>query len=236
MSVRMYTSTIGDGPMRLYDTRGNIHADGMARLKIFLMKVQMEHAAAAHQVHGTHIEVVREVPQGVQMYDATDAFVTNIPGVALCMRTADCVPVFFWSRGVPALGIAHCGRKGVAAGLAPLVVRKLCAEYGCVPRELSVHIGPCIRQRHYQVDGEVADEMRNLAPQHMERDALDSGKELLDMPGWITEQLVGAGVAADEITDGHEDTYAQAEKYYSYRRYMQGDGDEGWMVSVIVLG
>ena len=72
----------------------------------------------ATQVHGTAARRVREAPVAETVLDAgsCDILVTTLPGVALVVQTADCVPVVL--AGPDAVGIAHAGWRGSAANLA----------------------------------------------------------------------------------------------------------------------
>jgi len=80
--------------------------------------------------------------------------ITNIPGVLLTARTADCVPVLFWDEENNAVGAAHCGWRGTVQELQVKTVQKMREIYGTNPKNLKAAIGPCISKCCYEVSEE----------------------------------------------------------------------------------
>lgn len=120
-------------------------------------------AVAARQVHGWVVAAVTAADRGRGALEretgipATDALVTDEPGVPLMLSFADCTPLLFHDpvRGV--VGAAHAGWRGTVADIAGATVRTLLTRYGSKPADLLVGIGPAIGRCCYAVDAPVID-------------------------------------------------------------------------------
>ncbi len=58
----------------------------------------------AHQVHGCEVAVIDRPGTTREELEGYDALVSNIPGVAIGVRTADCIPIHYNSE--------HCRISG----------------------------------------------------------------------------------------------------------------------------
>ncbi|HTK83568.1 MAG TPA: peptidoglycan editing factor PgeF [Patescibacteria group bacterium] len=166
-----------------------------------------------------------------------DAMVTNRPGFALGILTADCAPVLFTARdkeGRPIIGAAHAGWKGALAGVIEntvMAMRKLGAE------NIAAAVGPSIAQRSYEVS---ADFMMPF----LERDQdnaryFAAGKNdsvrQFDLTGYVAAQLKQAGIKNVSVSGA--DTYSLDTDYFSYRRTThRKEGDYGRQISIIAIG
>jgi len=108
------------------------------------------------QVHGTR--VVRlgaaDLAPGAALWQA-DASISTSPGVACAVLVADCLPVLFCSDDGRAVGAAHAGWRGLAAGVLDHTVAALCAAAHCAPERLIAWLGPCIGPLAFEVGAEV---------------------------------------------------------------------------------
>ena len=114
----------------------------------------------------THTDIVRAVGKadcGTGLFkpefDPCDALITNDPGVALVVFTADCTPILFHDPVTGAVGAAHAGWRGTAADIAGKTVRAMCETYGCDPKNIRCAIGPNIGPCHFETDADVPDAM-----------------------------------------------------------------------------
>ena len=73
-----------------------------------------------------------------------DGLVTDEPGVTLTIFTADCTPILFYDPVRQAVGAAHAGWRGTAAGIAARTVEAMTREFGSDPADIRAAIGPCI--------------------------------------------------------------------------------------------
>ena len=89
-----------------------------------------------------------------------DAFVTNLPGVALGARTADCVPVLLYDPVHRAVAAVHAGWKGTVLHISQLAIEVMIRQYGCNPSGMRAVIGPAIGPDSFQVGEEVVAKFR----------------------------------------------------------------------------
>ena len=119
--------------------------------------------ATARQVHGSRVALVGPEDRG-RIAPATDGLVTNVPGVPLMLRFADCVPLLLYDPVHRAIGLAHAGWRGTVEGLARKVVLAMAEAFGSRPRDLVVGLGPAIGPCCYSVGEEVARAVRAALP------------------------------------------------------------------------
>ena len=120
----------------------------------------------ASQVHGSRVIVVSEAPAANAVVDAgeCDALVTSLPGVALAVQTADCVPVIL--AAADAVGVVHAGWRGAAAGVAREAAHAFLAltrDPDSVRAWLGPAIGPCCYEVGPEVAGRFAPELSHAA-------------------------------------------------------------------------
>ncbi len=189
--------------------------------------------ATLHQVHSPDaITVTGPFPDDARPH--ADALVTDTPGVLLGILTADCVPVLFADSQAGVVGAAHAGWRGAISGVTDRTIEAMIA-LGAQPDRIRCAIGPCIARSSYEVDGGfvahfVADDPEN------ERFFTDcrAGHALFDLEGYVASRLARAGLRRVDMLE--EDTYAQPEKFFSYRRSChRGEPGYGRQISLIGL-
>ena len=88
-----------------------------------------------------------------------DALVTNEPGLALFVSTADCTPILFHDPVTGAVGAAHAGWRGTASAIAAKTVAAMTAHFGTDPKDIRAAIGPNAGVCHFETDADVPDAM-----------------------------------------------------------------------------
>ena len=146
---------VGDAPRAVEVNHGRICR---------ALDILREAITTAQQVHGAQVAQVRPGDRG-ETFPATDGLMTDVPGVTLMLRFADCVPLLFFDPRRPAVGLAHAGWRGTLAGIASRMVGAMQATFGSKPEELIVGIGPAIGPCCYQVGQELADQVQEQFPQ-----------------------------------------------------------------------
>lgn len=195
------------------------------------MQVAPEHLIGVHQVHSatavTITEPLADKPKA-------DAMVTNQPGLALSILTADCQPVLFADPNAQVIGAAHAGWRGALDGILETTVDAMCA-LGAERRDIIAVIGPSISQRAYEVGPEFFDTFMADTPDNARFFASGEGDRMLfDLPGFGLHRLRQIGIAAAEWT--RHCTYSDAERFYSYRRTTHAkEADYGRLLSAITL-
>ena len=142
------------------------------------------------QVHGDGVVVVTEPGGGAGR--RADAAVTDRPGCALAILTADCAPVaLVASDGV--VGVAHAGWRGLVGGVLERTVEamRLCRRDGV--RDVRAVLGPCIRPECYEFG---ADDLARVARRLGDgvRAETASGAPALDVPAAVRAALSQVGV------------------------------------------
>jgi YfiH family protein len=160
--------------------------------------------------------------------------VTDRPGLALGIITADCAPVLFCDRAAGVIGAAHAGWRGALAGILEATVRAM-AGLGARPEQMQAVIGPCISQASYEVGADLRDAVLARAPDDA-RFFADGrpGRWQFDLAGYCAARLRAAGVAA--VASLAADTAADEARFFSHRRRtLAGGGPIGHQISAIVL-
>ncbi len=162
-----------------------------------------------------------------------DAMVTDRPGIALGIVTADCAPVLFCDPAAGVVGAAHAGWRGAVAGVLEATVA---AMQALGARRITAVVGPCIRQESYEVSADLRDavlardegDVRFFAPGRRE------ARWQFDLPGYCGARLAAAGVAAASVA---VDTVEDEARFFSHRRRtLGGGGPIGHQISVVRLG
>ena len=122
-----------------------------------------KNAILSHQTH-THIVLrVGKKELGAGLYapelPECDGLITNEPGAALVIFTADCTPILLHDPVTGAVGAVHAGWRGTAARIAAKAVEAMGKEFGSMPSDIRVAIGPNIGQCCFETDGDVPQAM-----------------------------------------------------------------------------
>ncbi|MEM1390330.1 MAG: peptidoglycan editing factor PgeF [Pseudomonadota bacterium] len=221
----------------LYDSLnlGEGSADDAAAIDENRNRVQRafnaEHLLSCYQIHSSKVIPVSgpwaDRPEG-------DAMVTREPGLALCILTADCVPILFADEAAGVVGAAHAGWKGALGGVLEATIGAM-EGLGANRDTIIASIGPAIQQASYEVGPEFRDTWVG------EKEWTDrffksgpQGRPHFDLTGYVNTVLRREGISAVDNL-GH-DTYAMEDTYFSNRRRNhRGEDDYGRNGSVIML-
>lgn len=196
------------------------------------MQVAPDHLATVHQVHGTAVHtVVDQVPSGAP--DA-DGIVTNVPGIALGVLTADCQPVLFADSRAGVIGAAHAGWRGALDGILEATVDAM-VSLGARREDIRAAIGPSISQRAYEVGPEFLESFVTESPEYVRFFAGGDGDRVhFDLPAFGLHRLREAGISDAQWI--RHCTYTDKERFYSYRRSVHDkEADYGRLISTICL-
>jgi hypothetical protein len=116
--------------------------------------IPLDQFLTLNQVHGDDIFVIKPFGDYYSASEALDydAIVTSRTNLAVCIKTADCVPVFIVDRIKKIIAVVHAGWKGTALEITAKVVRMLLEKYGSSPGDILTAIGPSIGQCCFAVD------------------------------------------------------------------------------------
>ncbi len=189
--------------------------------------------AGVYQVHGDRCVIVDDASD-LSMRPQADALATRTPGILLSILTADCVPVLLADREAGVVGAAHAGWKGAIAGVTDSTVAAM-ESLGARRDNIAAAIGPCIGRASYEVDEGFVRRFLSDDPanEHFFA-AARPGHAMFDIAAYVASRLAAAGVGTVAI--GGQDTCAEEEDYYSYRRAcLRGEAGYGRQVSMIGL-
>ena len=156
----------------------------------------------------THSDIVRVVTAADAMgadhhaYPECDGLITNTPGVALMVFTADCTPILLWDEESGAVGAVHAGWRGTAAGIAARAVKAMTEHFDCNPVRIHAAIGPNIGPCCFETDADVPMAMRETYGKAAEEWIQSAGKKFyLNLKELNALSLRQAGVEKIEISD-----------------------------------
>jgi polyphenol oxidase len=189
---------------------------------------------SAYQVHGTTAVIV-DAPWMAGARPQADALVTNTPGIAVGVLTADCAPVLFADPQAGVVAAAHAGWRGALAGICEAAVVAM-EGLGAKRAGIQAAVGPCIGQAAYEVGPEFKD-------QFISQDGGNSAFFTVAGPGrrphfglsaYLMHRLGKAGVMVTSMPDAC--TFTREGDLFSYRKsQILREADYGRQISAIVL-
>ena len=191
--------------------------------------------ATPYQVHGADAVIV-ETAWGPGLGPKADAVVTNRPGIAVGVGTADCGPVLFADPEARVVGAAHAGWKGALTGILEATIEAM-ERLGARRETIVAVLGPTISAGAYEVGPEFFARFSEADAGNAQyfRSSQRVGHSTFDLPLYIVSRLRRAGVG----TAGNAGlcTYADEARFFSYRRAThRGEPDYGRQISAIALG
>lgn len=241
-------SALGDIPHGFFGRRGGVSTGGYASLNVGIgsdddpATIGHNRALAVeavlpgamlvtpYQVHSAEVVTITEPverPRG-------DALVTDRPGLALGILTADCAPVLLTDPEAGVIGAAHAGWKGALAGVTDATIAAMVA-LGADPARIVAAIGPCIARASYEVDDAFRTRFTAADPAN-DRFFVDArqGHPCFDLEAYVAHRLREGGIGRIEALG--RDTYADEDALFSYRRAThRGEPGYGRQIAIIAL-
>jgi YfiH family protein len=177
-----------------------------------------------HQTHGSRIYVVEpagvwEGRPGASSFPDCDGLVTSAGGVVIGVSSADCIPLFAFDDASGTLGIAHCGWRGIAAGIVEAMVASL--EGAGAGRSgtrflIGVSIGSCCYEVGHELLGAFSvsevDECVGKARSEGER-------RMFDLKKLVARRLAEQGIDRDAVFTDNTCTSCRRDLLCSYRAH-----------------
>lgn len=197
------SSVVGDDPLAVEENWHRVRAT-LRGLPVVRMQ----------QVHGNRVVHVRVADQDV---GEADGLLTEKPGLALAVLTADCVPIFMIAPEQQVAMALHAGWRGTAAGVVRAGVDLAERELGIAPDEWQAALGPSIGGCCYEVGPEVLSAIEErwgpMPSAWQER----NGRPRLDLRKANRLILAAIGVPDDRIHDVGPCTSCARADYFSHR-------------------
>lgn len=208
--------------MNLSFTRGDKESDVLANYGRIaeLLSCGVGNMVASHQTHTTNIRHVTAADGGKGIlrprdYENIDGLITNEAGVVLVTYYADCVPLYFVHPVHRAIGLAHSGWRGTAAGMGARMVEAMGEAFGTLPKDVIAAVGPSICADCYEVSEDVAEQFMHLP--NVVKKGKKEGKYQLNL--WQANRLIlqKVGVPAEQIAVTDVCTCCNSDYLFSHR-------------------
>jgi YfiH family protein len=192
----------------------------------------IDRVVTADQVHGENIVTVDDLNfRDIQTMHA-DALITNVPGIAVGVETADCVPVLLFDPVKPAVAAVHAGWRSTVKKIVQKAVHRMHEEFGSEPARLIAAIGPAIGPECYEVDERVMGRVRDSFSFWQEVSTpRGSDHWSLDLVKANKLELLQIGLAEKNVHTLGFCTSCRRDLFYSFR----AEGRTGRMLSVIMI-
>jgi len=167
-------------------------------------------------VHSNEIICTSQPKSPHTPHRKADAILTDIAGITLFMRFADCVPILLYDPIHQVIGIVHAGWMGTTNKIVSEVVNVMHQHYSCRPADLIAGIGPSIAEHHYTIGDDVVGHVKDAFGQDSAGLlSYQNGEVKLDL--WEANRLIlrNAGVSHIEISGLC--TMCHLEDWYSHR-------------------
>jgi polyphenol oxidase len=164
-----------------------------------------------------------------------DAIVTDRPGFVLGILTADCAPVLLADTQAGVVGAAHAGWKGAVGGVTDATIAAM-ERLGARRERIAAAVGPCIARASYEVDAafRLRFESQSPANERFFTDGTRVDHHQFDLEAYVVHRMAAAGVMRIEALG--MDTYADADRFFSFRRATHADEpDYGRQIALISL-
>ncbi len=193
----------------------------------------------SNQIHSTVIRTVTPADVKADLYDPEgyqcDGLITDVPGLALTIFSADCIPVLLYDPVKRVIAAVHAGWRGTAGDIAGKAARQMQAEYGSDPPQILAAIGPgisrCCFETHADVPDAMAEQLGELAKAHIT--SLKNGKFQVDLKGINAALLARAGLCPEHIEVSDHCTACLSELYWSHRVTQGHRGSQAAVLQLI---
>ena len=164
-----------------------------------------------------------------------DGLITNEPGLALTIYTADCIPILLYDPVKRVIAAVHAGWRGTAQDITGKAVRKMQQDYGCRPEDILAAIGPgisqCCFETHADVPDAMVDALGALIKPHIL--CLENGKFKVDLKGINVTLLTRTGVSLDHVDVSTDCTACLHKTYWSHRVTQGQRGSQAAMIQLL---
>jgi YfiH family protein len=190
--------------------------------------------ATPWQVHGDGVKIVKDRVDVDNSEERFDGLVSQMSGILVGVKTADCVPVLLGDRRKNAFAAVHAGWRGTVASIVVRAIEKMQSEFGSEPKDMMAAIGPAAGCGNYEIGTDVIEafaEKFDGSEKYFK--PTREGHSLVDLHLANKDQLLSCGVPLDEIHTAPFCTMERPDLFFSYRLEKQKFGKTGRLLSVI---
>ncbi|HSI87638.1 MAG TPA: peptidoglycan editing factor PgeF [Pyrinomonadaceae bacterium] len=213
------------------DTAENIEENRQRFMTLFNDRYVL---ATAWQEHGDGVKIVDSTEAALRSDERYDALASNLAGVLVGVKTADCVPILLGDKNRGAFAAIHAGWRGTASKIIVKAIAAMNERFHTAPADIVAAIGPAACGRNY----EIGEDVIRIFEDNFESasDYLNEtrpGHALIDLHAANRDQLMTAGVDPDQIFISSLCTMERTDLFFSYRREKARFGKTGRLLSVI---
>lgn len=200
------SSHVGDEVARVNENLNRVHA-----------ALGLERAATvdANQAQADQVARVTRAERGTRI-QGVDGLITNVRGIPLLLRFADCVPILFYDPAHHAIGLAHAGWRGTVGKVVTNTLNAMRDTFDTRPDDLLACIGPSIGPCCYEIGADVRRRVETAFPDTHELLLRKNGTTHLNLWESNAVQLRALGVRNVEIAGVC--TADHTHDFYSWRR------------------
>ena len=186
-----------------------------------------------HQIHSAKFIFIDKNFKFNKKIIKADAIITNQEKLPIAVLTADCVPLLLFDNKKKIVAAIHAGWKGAIKGIIKKVI-KFMLKKGCVEKNITVAIGPCISQKNYNVK---SDFKNKFVKNHKKNKIFFKNRKKIiyfDLPNYVKSQLKFNKI--NKIDMINIDTYDKKNNFFSARRSLRLKHDDyGRNISIIMI-
>ena len=179
-----------------------------------------------YQTHGTHVAIIDETflqsdaNSRHQFLQQTDALLTPLSGLCLCISTADCIPVLLYDQTHQVIGAIHAGWRGTVNGIVPHTLQTMQQLYNTCGTDLLACIGPGISLESFEIGEEVYEAFQTAGfPMEFISSWIPAThKHHIDLWAAVRLQLQDFGIPATQIETAGICTFQHHTEFFSARR------------------
>ncbi len=172
------------------------------------------HTATVKTIASSFFDMDKEEKK--RFLNEIDAVITNLKGVCVAIKTADCVPVLLYDPKRKVVAAVHAGWRGTVQDIVIKTIQKMIKEFGTDTSDLIAGIGPSICPEVYEVGEEV---WKQFGPEfYLPTYTAKPDKRLLNLWQANYHQLIVAGIPANQIEVARTCTFSDPDRFFSARR------------------
>lgn len=195
------------------------------------VEIAPERILRLDQIHsGVVVSVEKEtdlktLPQG-------DALITNVPGLIIGVKTADCLPILVYERKVRAVAAIHAGWRGLAANIVQHALEEMIRRFGCRIEFMEFAFGPCISEANYEVGEELIATFREAFGVRFSHKQKPGAKPHFDLVGTARMNCEDVGFYHRNLAEVGLCTFEREDLFHSHRR-KPGEGRQFNFIGMI---
>ena len=186
-----------------------------------------------HQIHSNKFIFIDKNYKFKKKKIKADAIITNQKKLPLAILTADCVPILLYEHKKSMIAAIHAGWKGAYKGIIKKVINFMLKK-GCERSSILAAIGPCIRQKNYEVKEDFKKKFLKKDKKNLIFFKKKNNKFYFDLPNFVKSQLKLNKIT--NIDSINIDTFEKKNNFFSARQSLRLKHDDyGRNISIIMI-